>query len=388
VKAANMIPYGRQWVSESDIAAVEAVLRSDFLTQGPCVPRFEDDLRRLVGAKHAVAVNSATSALHIACMALGLGPGDALWTVPITFVASANCGLYCGASVDFVDIDPETLTMCPVALREKLARTARTNGKIPKVIVPVHFAGQSADMRAIHEAAAPYGVRIIEDAAHAVGASRTDGTVGDCRYSDVTVFSFHPVKIVTTGEGGAAVTNDAGLARRMELLRSHGITREPEEMRHASSGAWYYEQVTLGYNYRLTDIAAALGSSQLLRISGFIAMREAIARSYDALCARLGLNRQKQLEGEVSARHLYVVRIDQGRRNRVFDRLRERGIGVNLHYIPVYRQPYYTDMGFEAKAFPASEAYFHEAITLPIHPLLRDEQLAFVQSALEEELTQ
>lgn len=382
-----MIPYGRQWISESDIAAVDAVLRSDFLTQGPCVPRFEHDLRRVVGAKHAVAVNSATSALHIACLALGLGPGDALWTVPITFVASANCGLYCGASVDFVDIDPETLTMCPLALREKLARAARGEGKLPKVIVPVHFAGQSADMRAIHEAAAPYGVRIIEDAAHAIGATRTDGRVGDCRYSDVTVFSFHPVKIVTTGEGGAAVTNDPELARRMELLRSHGITREADEMRNAPAGAWYYEQTTLGFNYRLTDIAAALGTSQLLRLQEFIAAREAIAQSYDAFCAAQNLKRQKQVTGEISARHLYVVRVEQGRRNHVFDRLRDRGIGVNLHYIPVYRQPYFADMGFDPKAFPASEAYFDEALTLPIHPLLSSDEQAFVQSALEEELS-
>lgn len=382
-----MIPYGRQWISESDIAAVDAVLRSDFLTQGPCVPRFENNLRQVVGAKHAVAVNSATSALHIACLALGLGPGDALWTVPITFVASANCGLYCGASVDFVDIDPETLTMCPLALREKLARAARGEGKLPKVIVPVHFAGQSADMRAIHEAAAPYGVRIIEDAAHAIGATRTDGPVGDCRYSDVTVFSFHPVKIVTTGEGGAAVTNDPELARRMELLRSHGITREADEMRNAPAGVWYYEQTTLGFNYRLTDIAAALGTSQLLRLQEFIAAREAIAQSYDSFCAAQKLRRQKQATGEISARHLYVVRIEQGRRNLVFDRLRERGIGVNLHYIPVYRQPYFADMGFDPQAFPASEAYFEEALTLPIHPLLSIEERAFVQSALEEELS-
>jgi UDP-4-amino-4,6-dideoxy-N-acetyl-beta-L-altrosamine transaminase len=376
-----MIPYGRQDISDDDIAAVVAVLRSDFLTQGPLVPRFEAAVAAHVGAAHAVAVNSATSALHIACMALGLGPGDVLWTVPTTFVASANCALYCGAAVDFVDIDPVRWTMCPRALADKLDRAAAA-GRLPKVIVPVHLCGQSADMAEIARLARAYGVKVIEDASHSIGATHEGRPVGDCRHSDITVFSFHPVKIITTAEGGLATTQDAKLARAMELARSHGITRDPAEMTHAPDGPWYYQQVTLGYNYRMTEMQAALGLSQMDRLGAFVARRRELAARYDRMLGNLPLVRPAPPADVESAWHLYVVRVDATRHKAVFDSLRADGIGVNLHYIPVHTQPHYRAMGFAPGQFPQAEAYYAEAISIPLYAGLTDADQDRVVDAL------
>lgn len=380
-----MIPYGRQDISDDDIAAVVAVLRSDFLTQGPLVPRFEGAVAAQVGTAHAVAVNSATSALHIACMALGLGPGDLLWTVPNTFVASANCAFYCGASVDFVDIDPVRWTMCPKALAAKLDAAAAT-GRLPRVIVPVHLCGQSADMVAIARLARAYGVKVIEDASHSIGATHEGHPVGDCRYSDITIFSFHPVKIITTAEGGLATTQDAKLARAMELARSHGITREPAEMTHTPDGPWYYQQITLGYNYRMTEMQAALGLSQMGRLGAFVARRRALATRYDRMLGNLPLVRPAPPANVESAWHLYVVRVDAARHKAVFEALRADGIGVNLHYIPVHTQPYYRAMGFTPGQFPQAEAYYAEAISIPLYAGLTDADQDRVVDALRRAL--
>lgn len=385
----EFIPYGRQQVTEEDIAAVVATLRSDYLTQGPMVPRFEAAVAAYCGARHALAVNSATSALHLACLALDLGPGDWLWTSPITFVASANCGLYCGARVDFVDIDPRTCNLCPQALEAKLLQ-AEKEGRLPKIIVPVHLCGQPCDMQAIHALSQRFGFRIIEDASHAIGARYRSEAVGNCRYSDITVFSFHPVKIITTAEGGMALTNDAKLADKMALLRSHGITREPAQMTHAPDGPWYYQQVELGFNYRMTELQAALGLSQLTRLDDYVARRHALARHYDAQLADLPLITPWQHPDGHSAMHLYVIRLrlDQVRQShrQVFEALRAQGIGVNLHYIPVHTQPYYQRMGFASGDFPQAERYYAEAISLPMYPGLTEQQqgrvLAAIQTAL------
>lgn len=381
------IPYGRQSISDEDIAAVAEVLRSDFLTQGPAVPAFEAAVAARVGARHALAVNSATSALHVACLALGLGPGDWLWTVPNTFVASANCGLYCGASVDFVDIDPVTWNMSVTALRDKLI-AARAAGRLPKVVVPVHFSGEPCDMAAIAALAREFGFRVIEDASHAIGADQGNRPVGSSAFSDITVFSFHPVKIVTTGEGGMAVTNDDGLAQSMALLRSHGITRDPALMTQAPDGPWYYQQVTLGFNYRMTDIQAALGLSQMARLDAFIARRHEIADRYDRLLAGLPVQRPLRAHGSRSALHLYIVRIPAvsgpERRDAAFSALRAAGVGVNLHYIPVHLQPWYQGLGFRRGQFPQSERYYAEAITLPLYPALTEAEQDFVVRTLAE----
>ena len=386
-----MIPYGRQDISEADIAAVSEVLRSDWLTQGPVVPRFEAAVAGQCSVAHAVAVNSATSALHIACLALGLGPGDVLWTTPTTFVASANCALYSGASVDFVDIDPVSYNLCPRQLEAKLLE-AEALGRLPKIVIPVHLCGQPCDMAAIHALSERFGFRIIEDASHAIGARYRDEPVGNCRYSDITVFSFHPVKIITTGEGGMALTKDSALARRMELLRSHGITREPGEMHQAPDGPWYYEQIALGYNYRMTDIQAALGLSQMSRLEEFVARRQQLAARYDTLLADLPLTLPTQAPEGQSARHLYVIRLQQATRHRfVFEALRAAGIGVNLHYIPVHLQPWYRAMGFTAGQFPQAEAYYREAISLPLYAGLteaaQDEVVAALRAVLAEVLS-
>lgn len=385
------IPYGRQSISAADIAAVVDVLQSDFLTQGPVVPAFEEAVAARCGARHGVAVNSATSALHIACKALGVGPGDRVWTSPLTFVASANAALYCGAEVDFVDVDPRSYNMCPERLAEKL-EDAAARGALPKVIIPVHLTGQSCDMAAIHAAASRYGVRIIEDASHAIGGSYRDRPVGDCRFSDITVFSFHPVKIITTGEGGMALTNDDTLAHLMRLDRSHGITRDPALMTEADAAPWYYEQQRLGFNYRLTDIAAALGLSQLSALPDFIARRREIAAAYDEALAPLPVTTPWQHPEAQSAWHLYVVRLDLQRTRRphreVFAALRTAGIGVNLHYMPVYLQPYYRALGFAPGLCPAAEAYCAEAISLPMFAGLTDAEQARVVGALAEALAQ
>lgn len=381
-----MIPYGRQIISEDDIRAVEAVLRSDHLTQGPVLPRFEAAVAARVGARHAVAVNSATSALHIACAALDLGPGDILWTSPVTFVASANCGRYCGAEVDFVDIEPETFNICADALEARLDAAARA-GRLPKVIVAVHMCGQSPDMARIADLARAHGVRIIEDASHSIGADYLGAPVGNCAHSDITVFSFHPVKIITTAEGGMALTGDAGLAARMERLRSHGITRDADLMTHAPDGPWYYQQLELGWNYRMTEIHAALGLSQMDRLDAFIARRRALAEAYDAALAGLPLRRPGRQDGAASSWHLYVIRLDDPARHRaVFEALRAAGIGVNLHYIPVHLQPYYRDMGFSPGDFPASEDYYARAISIPLHAGLSDAEQARVVAVLTEAL--
>ena len=370
-----MIPYGRQDIDQADIDAVVDVLRSDFLTQGPAVPAFEAAVAGYCGAQHAVAVNSATSALHIACLALGVGPGDWVWTSPITFVASANCALYCGAQVDFVDINPRTYNLSVECLAEKLAR-AEAEGRLPKVIIPVHLCGQACDMAKIHTLSQRYGFRIIEDAAHAIGGRYVGEPIGNCRYSDITVFSFHPVKIITTGEGGMALTNDPQLHKRMQLLRSHGVTRDEADMVHAPDGPWYYEQITLGFNYRMTDLQAALGLSQMQRIDEFLAKRQAIANRYDRMLSDLPVLTPWQHPDSCSARHLYVIRLKLNAtlksHREVFDSLRHADIGVNLHYMPVYRQPHYAPFRFDRAAFPEAEQYYAEAISLPVYPGLSD----------------
>ena len=382
-----MIPYGRQDIRQVDLDAVLEVLRSDFLTQGPVVPSFEQSIARHVGAQHALAVNSATSALHIACLALGLGEGDWLWTSPVTFVASANCGLYCGAQVDFVDIDSRSYNMCPQKLEAKLIEAEKT-GKLPKVVVPVHLCGQPCNMAAIYNLSLKYGFKVIEDASHAIGGTYREEPIGNCRYSDITVFSFHPVKIITTAEGGMALTNDEDLAYKMELLRSHGITRDVHKMTDDTDGPWYYQQIELGFNYRMTELQAALGLSQLSRLEEYVAKRHDLARRYDTLLVDLPVVRPWQDPGSHSALHLYVIRVpsDSGGPGRleVFKRLRARGIGVNVHYIPVHTHPYYRKLGFSVGDFREAEQYYREAISIPMHVNLTDAEQGFVVSTLRE----
>lgn len=385
-----MIPYGHQDITQADVDAVLAVLKSDFLTQGPQVPAFEQAVATKVGARHAVAVNSATSALHIACLALGLGPGDWLWTTPITFVASANCALYCGAKVDFVDIDPRTYNLDPAALAAKLEQAER-EGRLPKIVVPVHLCGQPCDMVAIHSLAQRYGFKVIEDASHAVGGKYRGEYIGNCHYSDIAVFSFHPVKIITTAEGGMAVTNDAVLAERMSLYRSHGVTRDPEVMTHAPDGPWYYQQVALGFNYRMTELQGALGLSQLARLDEYVARRHVIARRYDERLADLAVVTPWQHPDGYSGLHLYAIRLCLDRikaaHRQVFESLREQGIGVNVHYIPVHTQPYYRDMGFVQGAFPNAETYYREAVSLPMYVGLTEDLQDQVVNAITKALS-
>jgi len=379
-----MIPYGRQEITQQDIDAVVAVLRSEFLTQGPQVPRFERKLAAYCGAKHAVAVNSATSALHIACLALGLSEGDRLWTSPITFVASANCALYCGASIDFVDIDSETFNLDPQKLQTKL-EIARTINGLPKVLVVVHMCGQPCDMRRIRALGQEYGFAIIEDASHAIGARYLGDPVGNCCYSDITVFSFHPVKIVTTAEGGLACTNDPVLAHRMEILRSHGITRDAGLLRESAHGPWYYEQQALGYNYRMTELQAALGNSQLDRLDDYVAARHRLARRYGDMLTDLPVVLPTQHVDGYSAFHLYIVRLqlpDLERIARVHAAMRASGVMVNLHYIPVPMQPFYRDLGFDTSDWPVALDYYQRALTLPLFPTMSDAQQDEVVQAL------
>ena len=381
-----MIPYGRQDITQADINAVVEVLQSDFLTQGPKVPLFEQTVANKVGSKHALAVNSATSALHVACMALGLGRGDWLWTTPVTFVASANCGLYCGAQIDFADIDPLTYNLCPRALESKLIAAER-EGKLPKVLVAVHLCGQPCDMQAIHGLSQRYGFKIIEDASHAIGGKYKGEYIGNGLYSDITVFSFHPVKIITTAEGGMALTNDDQLAEKMNLHRSHGVTRDLSLMTHEPDGPWYYQQVELGYNYRMTELQAALGISQMERLDTFVARRHELANRYDALLQDLPVTTPWQHPDSYSGLHLYVIRLQLDKigqsHRQVFEALREQGIGVNLHYIPVHTQPYYQNMGFKKNDFPQAERYYSEAISLPMYQGLTDPQQDEVIRALE-----
>lgn len=378
-KLLNVIPYGRQTIEEDDVEAVVGVLRSDFLTQGPAVPEFERAVTAYCGAQFGVAVNSATSALHLACKALGLGPGSRAWTSPISFVASANCILYCGASVDFVDVDPSTANISTDALEEKL-RVAEREGNLPAVVIPVHMCGQSCDMKRIWELGQRFGFRIIEDASHAIGARYHDEPVGNCRYSDVTVFSFHPVKIVTTGEGGMAVTNNPALAERMVLLRSHGITRDSAAMASSSEGGWYYEQRDLGFNYRMTDIQAALGCSQMSKLERFVSARARLADRYtNALASGPAQPLMRSAEC-TSSWHLYVVAVED--RRRVYDAMRSAGIGVNVHYIPIYRQPYYRLLGPIQRPLPGAETYYSKALTLPLYPQMTDGQQDHVVNTL------
>lgn len=379
-----MIPYGRQEITEEDIARVVSVLRSDFLTQGPQVPAFERGVAEKVGAAYGVAVNSATSALHLACLALDVGPGDYVWTSPVTFVASANCALYCGASVDFVDIDALTYNLSVAALEEKLVK-AEQEGTLPKVVIPVHLCGQPCEMEAIYQLGQRYGFAIIEDASHAIGGRYQDQFIGNCRYSDITVFSFHPVKIITTAEGGLATTNRQELAERMELLRSHGITRDPKRMTRAMDGPWYYQQVSLGFNYRMTELQAALGLSQLDRLDDYVARRHKLARRYDALLEDVPVTTPWQHPDSYSGLHLYVIRLQAARRE-VFESLREQGIGVNLHYIPIHTQPYYQALGFKTGMFPIAEKYYQEAISLPMFPTLTEAEQDSVVAALRSTL--
>ena len=380
-----VIPYARQSISEADIAAVVAVLRGDWLTQGPAVPAFEAAVAEKCGARHAVAVNSATSALHLACLALDVGAGDLVWTTPNTFVASANCARYCGAAVDFVDIDPQSWTMSPGALAEKLAQARASGGQLPKVVIPVHYAGMSCDMAAISALAAEYGFGIIEDASHAIGGMLGDTAVGSCRYSDIVVLSFHPVKIITTGEGGMALTNREELAERMARLRTHGILQgDSARVTQHPAGPRLYKQVELGFNYRMTDVAAALGLSQMSRLDEFVERRNVLAERYNAAFADLPVARQRVPAGVVSAYHLYVIRMSAADRTAFLEFLLGKGVGVNLHYIPVHLHPYYRALGFSDGQFPEAEAHAREAVTLPLFPALLDREHDAVVRACRE----
>lgn len=383
------IPYGKQNISQADIDAVVNVLNSDFLTQGPQVPAFEKLVAEFVGAKHALAVNSATSALHIACLALGLGKGDVLWTSPITFVASSNCALYCGASIDFVDIDSKTYNMSIEALKMKLEQ-AKKQDKLPKIVVPVHLCGQPCDMQEIYALSREYGFKIIEDASHAIGGKYKEQHIGSGQYSDITIFSFHPVKIITTAEGGMALTNDAELAQKMDLFRSHGVTRNPDLMTKEAEGPWYYQQVELGFNYRMTELQAALGVSQVHRLEQFVAKRHEIAKKYNQILKDLPVILPYQRPETYSGLHLYVIKLQLNQmtksRREIFELLRERGIGVNVHYIPVHLQPYYENLGFKEGDFLEAESYYASAISLPMYPDLTEDKIDYIYQTLKEVL--
>ncbi len=384
---APYIPYGRQSINQADINAVISVLRSDMITQGPTVERFEKTLANYCWAEFGVAVNSATSALHIACLALDVGKGDIVWTSPVSFVASSNCALYCGAEIDFIDIDPNSYNISVNALEEKL-QTAKKSGKLPKVVIPVHLSGLPCDMRNIRRLAKQYGFKVIEDASHAIGGRYLNEPIGSCHYSDITVFSFHPVKIITSAEGGMAMTNTPELATRMQRLRSHGITKDSQLMTHEPDGSWYYQQIELGFNYRMSDLHAALGISQLQRIDKFVERRHEIATLYDNQLTDLPLHLPFQATDSYSALHLYIVRLDTTNHAfdhaQVFEALRAKNIGINLHYIPIHKQPYYQKLGFRDGQFPEAERYYQQAFSLPIFPEMTDRQHSQVCDALLE----
>ncbi len=382
----DFIPYGRQNISADDIEAVVDTLKSDFLTQGPAVANFEKSVARYCGAKHAFAVANATCALHLAYLALGVGKGDIVWTSPNTFLATANAVVMCGADVDFVDICPRTYNMSVEYLEHKLI-AAKKIGKLPKVVVPVHFAGQSCDMQQIHLLSKEYGFSIVEDAAHAIGGRYFDKPIGSCQYSDIAIFSFHPVKIVTTAEGGMLMTNSSKLAAKMDLLRTHGMTRDESLMTKESEGPWYYQMIDLGYNYRITDMQCALGLSQMSRLEEFVAKRHIVLRKYEELlsnCPEVVL--PYQLDKSYSGLHLYPIVVPANKRREIFEHLRDNSIGVNVHYIPVYLQPYYQKMGFEKGYCPNAEAYYNRAISLPMYPDLTDEQIGYVCDKVKEAL--
>tara|TARA_B100000787_G_scaffold49830_1_gene35885 strand:- start:18447 stop:19622 length:1176 start_codon:yes stop_codon:yes gene_type:complete len=380
------IPYGKQNISEEDIQSVVDVLKSDWLTQGPVVPSFESAIAHLVGCEHAVAANSATSSLHLACKALEIGKGDIVWTSPISFVASSNCALYCDATVDFVDIDINTYNMDVAKLEEKL-QLAEANGELPKCVIPVHLAGRSCDMKGIYDLSKRYGFNIIEDASHAIGSSYEQSPVGSCQYSDITIFSFHPVKIITSGEGGMALTNDHSLAMKMALLRSHGITRDENLMAGISHGPWYYEQIDLGFNYRMTDFSAALGLSQLSNLDKFVEQRNSLADRYDELLGDSPFVLPSRDADSLSSFHLYIVRVKgndpRSTHKILFEKLRSSGIGVNLHYIPIYKHPYYRNIGFSQDLCPAAELYYESAISIPLFPGLTFEEQDFIVKTLK-----
>jgi len=382
-----MIPYGKQDINQDDIDAVVETLTSDFITQGPKIPEFEKSVTDYTGTKHAVAVSSATAALHISCHALGVTKGDIVWTSPVTFVASANCARYCGAEVDFVDIDKTTYNMSVTRLERKLIE-AKAIGRLPKVVIPVHLTGQSCEMEPIAKLAKDYNFKIIVDASHAIGGKYKGEPVGNCAYSDICVFSFHPVKIITTAEGGMATTNDDDLAKKLALARSHGITRDENLMTEPSHGPWYYQQIELGYNYRLTDIQAALGTSQMKRINEFVKTRNELAKRYDQLLSSLPIITPQQHDDCYSSRHLYVIKLDGELNHKaVFEKMRELGIGVNLHYIPVHLQPYYAKMGFNKGDYPASEDYYAHAISIPLYAKLTHEEQDQVVEALKQAIS-
>lgn len=382
-----MLPYGRQDIQKEDIDSVISVLESDYLTQGPIVPKFEEAICEYAGASFGVTANSATSCLHIACMALDLSKGDILWTSPITFVASSNCALYCDATVDFVDIDPVSFNICPIELKNKLEK-ASLSGELPKILVAVHMAGQSPEMKEIFNLSKEYGFKIIEDASHAIGGSYLNSKIGNCRFSDVTIFSFHPVKIITTLEGGIALTNCKDLASKMSILRTHGVTRDHNMMENHSHGDWYYEQIDLGYNYRMTDLQAALGISQLTRIDSYIEKRHEIASIYNNELSLVPLDIPIQHPDTYSSFHLYIIQLDLSKLNKshqeIFQLLRKNGLGVNLHYIPVHLHPYYQKLGFKKGDFPKSEFYYKRSISIPIFPRMSHDDINFVISTLKE----
>ena len=386
-----MIPYGKQNINQADIDSVVNVLQSDFLTQGPQVPLFEKTVAGYCGAEFGVAVNSATSALHIACLALDLGKGDYLWTSPNSFVASANCGLYCGAKVDFVDIDQKTYNLSAVKLEQKLIQAKKEN-RLPKIVIPIHFAGQSCDMKKIHSLSQEYDFKIIEDASHAIGGKYLDKPIGGCQYSDITVFSFHPVKIITTAEGGLATTNDKELLVRMQLFRSHGVTRDPDLITKETEEGWYYQQIDLGFNYRMTELQAALGVSQMQRLDEFVSKRHILQERYDLLLSGLSVIKPYQDQDCYSALHLYPIQIDLNSvdksRQQIFSEIRENNVGVNVHYIPIHTQPYYRQLGFKDGEFPNSESYYKAALSLPLYSGMsfqeQDKVVEFVTKVLEE----
>ena len=386
-----MIPYGRQSIDENDINAVVNTLKSSWLTQGPAVPTFEAALTQYCDVKHAVAVNSATSALHLACLALGVQKNDIVWTSPNSFVASANCAIYCGATIDFVDIDPNTGNLSVHALDAKLAK-AKELGTLPKVVIPVHFAGQSCDMKAIATLAKKYNFYVIEDASHAIGGKYCEQPVGSCQYSDITVFSFHPVKIITTMEGGAALTNSSELARQMQLMRSHGVTANQDEMTEESHGPWYYQQVQLGFNYRMNDVEAALGASQLTKLTQFVEQRNELASFYnDAFRKQDKITPLDVMTDCYSSYHLYVIKctsLNSDSHRAAIETLRDKGIFAHVHYIPIHLQPFYQNLGFKNGDYPNAEQYYKQAITLPLYPSLSKEEAQYVVDTTVEVVSQ
>ena len=379
----NFIPYGRQNINQNDIDSVIETLKSDWITQGPMIEKFENKLSNYTSAKYVSALNSATSALHIACLSMGVGKGDIVWTSPVTFVASANCALYCGAEIDFVDIDDRTFNMSVSKLEEKL-KQAKNFNRLPKVVIPVHLTGQSCDMEKIFELSKIYGFKIIEDASHAIGGKYKNLPVGNCKFSDICVFSFHPVKIVTTAEGGACLTNSLELHEKIQMLRTHGITRNESLMKGDSHGPWYYEQIDLGYNYRMTDIQAALGFSQLDRLDEFISMRHKVANKYTELLKRVDVKLPYQHPDSYNSYHLFIIRVPKEKRKELFVKLREANIGVNVHYLPVHMQPYYSSLGFSRGNYQSAENYYEEAISIPMFPTLKDEEIEYVCSKIKE----